>query len=254
MDHAHLKIVALGTVLGLSSTALAAFPSFDDLATGTTYAAGDSFISDGIAVQMYPFQYADGSWTSGGDATVSAALWAHGANNELNTNNINARYNFEGSIGTQTQVALLFGEYGGNINFAINGDQHNINNFIDINGAVIGGCTVSVVSGGFGGDAGELVVLGEIRSMVIGGQELAVDIPGDDECEPAFEDLPLDMVYVVGDTFTSGGLPAEVVPFIFIDGTAWPSGHVRVENWNLACGTGQELFTNNANVASTSPQ
>jgi hypothetical protein len=236
---------------------LAAFPSFDDLPLASTYHTGDAMMSDGIAVKFEDFQYADSSWTSTGEATVTNALWAHGSLYELNTNNINARYDFAGSIGTQTQVELLFGEYGGNINIAVNGDFANVGNFMDVHGAVLGGCNITVVSGGFGGDHGELVILGTIENLVIGGQELAVDIRPDDECEPAFEDLPLDTVYVNGDSFTTGGVPVDVGPFKFWDGTIYTSGHVMVENWNLACGTGQELFTNNANVrfdfASVSP-
>ncbi len=236
-------------VLAAGSTAMAAFPSFDDLTAGDSYVVGDTFTSDGIFVKLVPFQWASGGWTSSGEAKVTTDLWANGSANELNTNNINALYDFAGSIGTQTQVELLFGEYGGNINIVVNGDPANVDNFIDVDGATLGGCLLTVVSGGFGTDAGELVITGAIEKLAIGGQELAVDIRGEDECEPAFEDLPLDSAYFNGDAFVTGGVPVNVVPFIFPDGTSYPDGYVLVEDWNQACGTGQELFTNNANVA-----
>ena len=238
---------AIGCTLILSSAAFAAFPSFDDLATGTIYNPGDTFTSDGINVKVQDFQWADGTWTSGGHARVSTDWWAHGSYNELNTNNTNALYDFAGSIGTQTEVELLFGEYGGNINVAVNGDFANVDNFLDLPPA-LGGCTITIVSGGTGGDAGEMVILGAIQDLMIGGQELAVDIRAENECEVAFEDLPLSANYFVGDTFVTDLVPCEVKPFQWTDGTWNPSGHVLVEDWNQACGTDQELFTNNANV------
>ena len=248
MPQTMIQTVALGALLGLSSTAFAAFPSFDDLASGDTYYVGGNFASDGIDVDLVPFQWADGTWTNNGVATVSTALWAHGSLNELNTNNINARYNFAGSIGTQSEVRLLFGEYGGNINVVVNGDPANVDNFIDLDGAVLGGCTISVISGGFGGDHGELLITGSIDKLIIGGQELAVDLVID-ECEEAFEDLPLDQVYWNGDSFVTNMVPVDVVTFAASDGSPITTGYVLVENWNNACGNGQELFTNNANVA-----
>jgi hypothetical protein len=240
--------VSAVALLAVGSTAMAAFPSFDDLVAGTNYAPGDSFVSDGINVKIHDFQWGNGTWTPNGFASVTTDLWANGSDNELNTNNANATYDFAGSIGTQTEVELLFGEYGGNINVAVNGDFVNVNNFIDVDGAVLGGCTITVVSGGLGGDAGELVITGAIQDLTIGGQELAVDIRGEDECEEAFEDLPPDHVYYPGDAFVTLAIPVEVLNFVLWDGTVWPNGYVLVENWNQACGNGQELFTNNANV------
>lgn len=247
MHQIKTTIVATGCTLLLGGAALAAFPSFDDLATGTIYHPGDAFASDGIAVKIQDFQYWDGSWTNGGEARVSTDLMANGAYNELNTNNTNAFYDFAGSIGTQTTVELLFGEYGGNINVAVNGDFTNVANFLDLPPA-LGGCAITIVSGGGGGDAGELVITGTIQDVLIGGQELAVDIRGEDECEAAFEDLPLNQVYWHSDTFTTDLVPCEVKTFVQWDGTPWTSGYVEVEDWNQACGTDQELFTNNANV------
>jgi hypothetical protein len=247
MNQIKIATAATGCAIVLTAAASAAFPSFDDLTSGTVYHPGDTFVSDGIAVIIQDFQYWDGSWTSGGEAKVSTALMANGDANELNTNNTNALYDFAGSIGTQTEVELLFGEYGGNINVAVNGDFANVGNFLDLPPA-LGGCTITIVSGGTGGDAGEMVITGAIYDLVIGGQELAVDIRGEDECEAAFEDLPLSQVYWVGDTFNTDLVPCEVKPFQWSSGTWTSSGHVLVEDWNQACGTDQELFTNNANV------
>jgi hypothetical protein len=236
---------------------MAAFPSFDDLTLGDTYYVSDNFTTDGVLVKMQPFQWADGTWFHNGEGRVSDALWANGSNYELNTNNINALFNFVDSIGPQDGVELLFGEYGGNINVGINGAGANVSNFIDLDGVVLGGCTINVLSGGFGGDAGRLYIDGTVNYLALGGQEMAVDIRALGDCDPTFEDLPLHANYHVHDTFVTEMVQCEVVPFIQWDGTPYTAGTVIVEDWNQACGTGQELFTNNANVnfnfAATSP-
>ncbi len=75
---------------------------------------------------------------------------ANGSNYELNTNNINALFLFDSSIGPQTDVEFLFGEYGGNINLMVNGDFVNFENFSDIDGITLGGVLVTVDYGGSG--------------------------------------------------------------------------------------------------------
>ncbi len=239
-------------LLAVTGTAWAAFPSFDDLAVGTTYAVGDTFTSDGVLVKLDAFQWANGNWTNGGEARVTTDLWAHGSANELNTNNINARYNFVDSVGPQPSITLLFGEYGGNINFAVNGDFANIDNFIDVDGVWLGGCSISVVSGGLGNDHGVLKISAGpddlIEELTIGGQELAVDIAGDD-CEVSFDGLPLGAEYWIGSTFWTDGIPVDVQAFIQHDGTPYTAGRVIVADSLLACGSGYEILPTNANAA-----
>jgi hypothetical protein len=92
---------------------------------------------------------------------------------------------------TEYAFIIRFGEYGGNLNIAINGDFRNFNNFADINMSSIGGVAVEV-TGGLGNDTG-LVLLdgvinrvtltppgldtGGVTNFIIGGQELAIDSP-----------------------------------------------------------------------------
>jgi len=252
MNHCKGIIAATTSTLIVTSTALAAFPSFDDLTAGTIHLSGDSFTSDGIAVTIQPFQFNDGAFTSSGFTSVSTALTANGSGNELNTNNSLAVYNFAGSIGPQPIVRFLFGEFGGNINFAVNGDFVNVENFLDLP-ATLGGASISIVSGGNGNDAGELLLLGDIHELQIGGQELAVDVlledgngQGDDECAVAFEDLPLNKQYFpIGSPrqFVTDGVPCKVFGLFKTDGSLDLSGVVQVVDFNNACGSGQELLT-----------
>ena len=80
-------------------------------------------------------------------------------------------------------MQVLFGEYGGNVNLTVNGDFANVNNPIDLHGMMLGGCLVEVIAGGFGGDSGRMVVSGAIGKLSIGGQEFAIDMVHDDDCD-----------------------------------------------------------------------
>ncbi len=81
------------------------------------------------------------------------------------------------------------------------------------------------------------------------------DDPGDDvdpadECPrfPFFEDMAVHSPYYAGDSFISHGVHFTVAPFQWSSGTWYNGGKVYADNANRACGTGQDLFTNNANV------
>jgi hypothetical protein len=240
-------VLACASFTLFANTAFATFPSFDDLTAGDSYYVGDNFTSDSIFVKLIDFQDGKGNWYPFGTATISDGLSANGSVYELITNNISGHYDFAGTVGTQTDVEFLFGEFGGNINFAVNGDFINTNNFIDLDGMVLGGCNISVPFGGFGNDQGKVEITGSIDTLLIGGQELAVDVQNQ-ECEPTFEDLTLNMQYFVGDSFTTDLIPCTVITHLYSDGTPATGGYVMVEDLNAACGDGQELFTNNAAV------
>ena len=150
----------------------------EDLTLGDSYVVGDTFViqnASGTAaldVETVPFAWADGTVFSGGVVTIeNGGLAGHGGN-EFNVNNVGLR--FSSSAGSVPGFSFLFGEYGGNLNFSINGDFRNFNNFQDINGSVIGGAVVFVV-GGNGNDQGQLAAFGTINGFSVGGQELYVD-------------------------------------------------------------------------------
>merc|ERR1711916_32488 len=98
-----------------------------------TYNVGDTFViqdSSGGAlldVEAIPFEWADRTLFSGGIATVENGGNAGHGGNEFNVNNIGLR--FSSSMGSVPGFSMLFGEYGGNLNFSINGDFRNFSNF-----------------------------------------------------------------------------------------------------------------------------
>ncbi|MDB4796775.1 hypothetical protein OAG77_01110, partial [bacterium] len=151
---------------------------FEDLTLGDSYNVGDMFVTYNMSgttaldVEAVPFVWADGTIFSGGVARVENGGNAGHGGNEFNVNNIGLR--FSSASGPVPGFSVLFGEYGGNLNFSINGDFRNFANFQDINGSVIGGAVV-FVSGGNGNDQGQLVAFGSINEFSIGGQELYID-------------------------------------------------------------------------------
>jgi hypothetical protein len=149
---------------------------FENLTPGTNYVVGDSFIADNTGLQAKitgePFTWSDGRVTSRGFAQVDPGSLAGASGQDIQTNNILLNFDFGGAVPGAT---INFGEYGGNLNLEINGDFRNFNNFQDVNGAVIGGTSVTVPAGGLGNDTGLLRVDGPINSIKVGGQELWID-------------------------------------------------------------------------------
>ena len=133
-----------------------------------------------------------------GAASIGNMLKAAGAGYEIHTNNINITYDFAGSIGSQTDLTFNFGEYGGGINVAVNGDLRLASNYADLDGMIIGGVVFDVLYGGLGGDAGSVRLIGSTDSLVIGGQENWNDRP---TCQPTFDDRPLGESMHAGDSF-----------------------------------------------------
>ncbi|MFQ5640977.1 MAG: hypothetical protein ACE5IR_23615 [bacterium] len=126
------------------------------------------------------FYDADGNPTSDGFAEIENATRAGGTGHDVEVNNIN--FSFSANFGqTLNKVKFSFGEYGGNLNLSINGQMVNFDNFVDIDGQVIGGVKVTVLSGGLGNDSGEIELNGTIRDetnsghITVGGQELWID-------------------------------------------------------------------------------
>ncbi len=146
--------------------------TFDELTTGTRYVVGNRFGSS-LEFEMRSFTWTSGTITAAGYAEVSSALGAAGSGNELLVNNANVRLLLPSPSGV-TRLTLRYGEYGGNVNFAVNGDLRNVENFALLDGATVGGARVSV-TGGLGHDSGEIQIVGAIASFAVGGQEFFVD-------------------------------------------------------------------------------
>ncbi len=151
--------------------------SFEDLTPATEYHVGDVFATAGISLTAGIFYWDTGIPYSGGYVMVDTFGFAGGSGQDIWLNNINLAFDFGVAI---SGLELRFGEYGGNINIEINGTMVNFENFVDINGSVIAGVSVSA-TGGSGDGTGMLTLSGVINSFAIGGQELWID----DVCPPS---------------------------------------------------------------------
>ena len=234
---------------------------WEDLTLSTTYVVGDVFATYGTTVTAHPFEWTSGTLTYAGYTAVQNGGLANGSGLEMMVNNINLQ--IDPGV-PATYMEILFGEYGGNLNFEINGDFHNFQNFQNIDGLTIGGVDV-VVTGGFGNDAGILYLtanMQDVHHLMIGGQELWIDDicydgeddpppppPGDcEELATDWEDLSLSAMYNVGDVFTTYSTTVTAQPFVWSSGTPTSAGYTQVQNGGLANGSGQEMMVNNINL------
>ena len=145
--------------------------NFEDPALGSTYNVGDTFMDSGATMTVQPFQWSNGNWHAGGQASIGNAGQAGASGQEVAVNNVNLGFAFPALPDT---VMLNFGEFGGNLNLEVNGVFQNFEDFADVNGAVVGGTQVTVTNG-FGNDQGTLKLVGEVHSLAVGGQELFLD-------------------------------------------------------------------------------
>jgi hypothetical protein len=106
--------------------------------------------------------------TANGYAQIQHGQLAGGSGQEIQVNNILLEFDFGGSV---PGLGLRFGEYGGNLNLRINGEFKNFLDFVDLNGATIGGVSGWVVSA-VGNVRNGVGFIGTIDDFAIGGQEL----------------------------------------------------------------------------------
>ncbi|MGD8395589.1 MAG: FlgD immunoglobulin-like domain containing protein [Candidatus Eiseniibacteriota bacterium] len=234
---------------------------FEDLPAGGFWVAGDAFTTEGVFVEVGPFFSQPGPCippTTSNFARISNLGRACGGGQELEINNVTLRFDFDVTV---TDIVIPYGEYGGTVDLGINGDCRVVQNFADLNGAVLGGVQIQVVDFGVPGQGcGVILLQGPVDALLVGGQELWIDnLAGCEQCtapeRSAFEDLPLFAAYPVGSSFTSEFATYEVRPFFFGPGCTNPfsQGEAKVENNGFACGSGQEIFVNNTNLALDSP-
>ena len=171
-------------VVLLSTFCWAAVPTYQDLVLSTTYNVGDTEVSNGVDIRFRCFEHPGSGGTCASTAEIVAAVPGCTTQNTLHTNNINAQFDYAGSVGALTNPTFQCNERGGNINLAINGDFRNFEDFIDIDGQVVGGCTVQVLSGGGGQDCGEVKFLGTVNVLLVGGQEFDWDGKFEEDPEP----------------------------------------------------------------------
>jgi hypothetical protein len=218
---------------------------FEDLTFGAVYHVDDSFVDSDVLITVEPFEWFGGIVYTMGHAIVGKGAMAGGWGLDVNANNVNLAFHFDS--GVQHDLFFDFGEYGGNLNMAVNGDFRNFGNFQDIDGLTIGGARVKVIGETVYGK-GRVFLFGPVHDFSVGGQELWLDNICPGSCCVEFASLPAAGDYTVGDTFFDTGVRFTVVPFRWSDGTIYSGGHAAVSQQHMAGGTGQEVTPNNVNL------
>lgn len=158
-----------------------------------------------------------------------------------------------------TRVAFKYGEYGGNLNIEINGDFVNFGRFWQLDGATVGGTSISVTNTTVsGGEQGVVEIAGSVDSFRVGGQEFWMD---DVEFGPASQPratvdfttlTPTQSQYVVNETFQSSpdNVSITVEEFVWGGGTVYYGGEAIPSNNSppMSGGSGQDMYPNNANL------
>ncbi|RLA99544.1 MAG: hypothetical protein DRG83_12855, partial [Deltaproteobacteria bacterium] len=156
---------------------------FEDLTTGTHYVVGNTFTSGGITFTLENFQWTGGTWVGTGNAMVRNPGNAGGTGNDIFTNNINLHTSIECVTDT---VSFKYADGGGNVNMGINGDFRNIENLVALDGMLVGGVFVSVTADVH--NRGVVMLRGDVKDLVIGGQEFSID-------DIHIECAPVDMAF-----------------------------------------------------------
>jgi hypothetical protein len=151
---------------------------FSALPNGSSYVVGNVVNSADATIEFTKFQWDNGQWTADGIATVVTSSFAGGsASQELNLNNIMVR------VIPNTpaiKARYRYADLGGNVNLGVNGDHRNVDNLIDLNGAVVGGCDISVTRvAGASGHRGVVEITPQAENKIerfgVGGQEFFID-------------------------------------------------------------------------------
>lgn len=167
-------------VVGVARTASAVTVEcmdFESFPAGGVYVVGNNYSYNDIFGEFTGFMWPDGTWDTGGQATVVTTNMANGSGQEVNLNNINLRYVFQGD---QPIIAVFrYADSGGNVNLGINGFLNNTNDLSDLNGMVVDGVGIVVTRQDDPGPAvrhrGIVTLAGPIERFAVGGQEFWVD-------------------------------------------------------------------------------
>ena len=149
---------------------------FEDLAPGSDYQIGDTFTTGGINAKVHPHA---------GDVQANVEAYGlAGTGNEMNPNNVAVEFDVTSAgFGPAVRAKFDYFEAGGINVMEVNGSVINFPHFFDfapLNGSTwstaLGSVTINVTSFAVpGAFEGTVVVVGDIQSLRIGGQELFVD-------------------------------------------------------------------------------
>lgn len=151
--------------------------SYEQFPLGGQYFVGANLTDGDIYSELTGFQWDNGIWTNGGIATVVNTNMARGSGQEVNLNNINQRFIFNG---VHPNVATFkYADWGGNVNLGINGVLRNVGDFSSLNGSIVAGVQIIVtrtnVAGGHYGTVVLIGVTNDIDRFAFGGQEFWAD-------------------------------------------------------------------------------
>jgi hypothetical protein len=225
-------------------------PTYDDIATGTGYAPGDTFSTLGIPCKVTPYVNSIGTSLSG-DAAIQNATWSCGEDNEVRTYSSTIDHDFTSMAGVN-DMTVRVGDYGPGVNLFINGAGYWAADWRDYDGATIGGCSVTVPGSTSSGGCDVLEISGHVDTLRLGGEETAIDCiewltegsgnPGPGFCLTYDEVPPMPATeFVPSDDFTTGGIGCTIGDQNFDDGTSFTDGSAFAQPSFFACGSGQEL-------------
>lgn len=167
-------ILALCVVGGLEPVSLGATVDFETVPLGSTYGEafghtpGDVVLTqDGIKMSAEDFLL--GSFVGFIRAEVGGRYDDSFPTTPLELDNISVLFDFADVGFEVTEVTLSYQEFGGDDNFAVNGEMcHQLADLSDIPADVAPGVTATV-------QGGVISLAGDVNSFLIGGQELGID-------------------------------------------------------------------------------
>ena len=259
--------LAAAILCGLALPVAAATMTFDYELLGTTWGAaygqlpGDIVMSeDGISMSVEEFHL--GAYTGFLMARIDPTIPGFGSVQTLNLNNISGGFDLTGTADAGGGVRFSFADLGGEENLQVNGGmRYEVFSLADLHATWVTAtvwCEVTTwnIPGGF---AGEVVLVGPVHHVLVGGQEFWMDnlstIAAESPCdiEVTHDHEPLGMAWggphgqVPGDVaFVENGVPVLLDTFDYGTGTAFHEA--RIDPAFGGFGFLQVMGTNNINV------
>jgi hypothetical protein len=138
-----------------------------------TYYVDETFEDAGVTMTVRKLFFQDGSTTRAGSVEVMPGGQAGGSDLEANLRGATLAFDFGITV---TTVSLLFLDAGNTLNMEVNGDLQIFEDFLDVDGAVVGGVSVFVDQTSIGtNQQGKLRLSGAVTSFAVGGDELWID-------------------------------------------------------------------------------
>ena len=151
--------------------------TFDQEPIGRTYDVNDKLEFSATNVTFRSFTWSNNVAYNRGYANIADQRFVpNGSGRSMWTNNINLHIEFPHDI---HRLTLKYGSWGGNINFAVNGDETNLGgrSLKDLQSGEFDGTSVRVSEDCDNSKCvGELTIVGDqMRTLLIGGQEFGID-------------------------------------------------------------------------------